>query len=317
MPATSVAPSHRAPARAPSIDFRHAGPYDRGAFLAGFHARFGHDARYNPAALPALQALLGEIERDTGINDVRQAAYLLATVLWETTSPVRVPHQVRNRRGQPVLDRHRQPVVVMERRWLITMAPVSEIGEGRGRRYHEPVKVKTLPDGSVRITEQDGDQFSVAVDGRVRPLARGAVMGSPSGAAASPVYERDDGAENAYFGRGFVQLTWWSNYAAAGVALGRGLELLLQPDLLKTREVAYAVMSHGMRTGQGFANGHRFADYFAGPRTDYVGARRMVNGTDHAFDIAAIARRFEQVLLGARPRVAAVSGAAPAAAVHP
>ncbi|MDP1097891.1 glycoside hydrolase family 19 protein, partial [Klebsiella quasipneumoniae] len=83
-------------------------------------------------------------------------------------------------------------------------------------------------------------------------------MGTKDGGAAVKAYETDDGAEQAFYGRGYVQLTWWSNYAAAGVAVGRGMGLLLDPELVKTPEVAYALMSHGMRTGEGFANGRRF-----------------------------------------------------------
>lgn len=100
--------------------------------------------------------------------------------------------------------------------------------------------------------------------------------------------------------QGYVQLTWWSNYAQAGIAIGRGLDLLLDPELVKTPAIAYALMSHGMRTGKGFANGRRFTNYFTTVHTDYAGARQMVNGHDHAADIAALALRFESVLLKAR-----------------
>lgn len=53
-------------------------------------------------------------------------------------------------------------------------------------------------------------------------------------------------------------------------------------------------------TGFGFANGKKFPHYFFGMYTDYVGARAMVNGSDHATDIAAIAASFEKVLLKAK-----------------
>jgi len=59
-------------------------------------------------------------------------------------------------------------------------------------------------------------------------------------------------------------------------------------------------MAHGMLTGEGFANGRKVSAYFSGARTDYVKARAMVNGTDHAADIAAIARQFETILLAAK-----------------
>jgi hypothetical protein len=63
-----------------------------------------------------------------------------------------------------------------------------------------------------------------------------------------------------------------------------------------------------MTTGEGFANGHKLSQYFNGSGTNYVGARRMVNGQDHAADIADIARKFEAILLKARrtPEVPAI-----------
>lgn len=124
----------------------------------------------------------------------------------------------------------------------------------------------------------------------------GAELGARDGVAAAAAYEKDDGVEQVYFGRGYVQLTWWSNYAKASVALGRGFELLLDPELVKTPEVAYKLMSLGMRTGKIFANGRKFKNYFTDSATNYEGARGMVNGKDHAADIAKLARKFESVL---------------------
>ena len=182
----------------------------------------------------------------------------------------------------------------------MTMAPVEEAGHGKGRRYHEPVKVAVLADGSVRITEQDGDQFSVSLTGAIKFLTKGAKMGTIDGGAAARIYDNDPGDEHAYFGRGYVQLTWWSNYAKAGDALGRGLDLLLDPELVTESKTAYDLMSHGMRTGFGFANGHNFVEFFGGKKRDYKHARKMVNGISHAEDIAKIAEAFEDVLLASR-----------------
>jgi hypothetical protein len=103
-----------------------------------------------------------------------------------------------------------------------------------------------------------------------------------------------------------VQLTWWSNYARAGIALGRGLELLLHPERVKEPKVAYELMSHGMRTGTIFANGHKLEHFMTAKKTDYEGARAMVNGKDHADDIAAVARQFEAVLRKSKARTPAV-----------
>jgi hypothetical protein len=203
------------------------------------------------------------------------------------------------KKGQPII-KNGKPVTVKERKWLMTMAPVDEVGHGKGRRYHEPVKVAVLADGSVRVTEQDGDQFSVSLTGTIKALTKGAKMGTTDGGAAVKTYNDDPGDENAYYGRGYVQLTWWSNYVQASVAIGRGLDLLLNPELVKEPKIAYAVMSHGMRTGFGFANGRKFADFFSGKSRDYKHARKMVNGMDHAEDIAKLAEVFEQILLDSR-----------------
>lgn len=204
-----------------------------------------------------------------------------------------------NKKGKTLVDKKGRPIILKERKWLMTMAPVDEIGHGKGRRYRDPVKVKVFGDGSVRITEQDGDQFKVTRDGNSSPLTKGAAMGNRPGQPVAKAYDEDDGTELAYYGRGYVQLTWWSNYAKAGVAIGRGLDLLLDPELVKKSEIAYALMSHGMRTGEGFANGRKLSQFFSGRMTDYIGARRMVNEQDHAADITTIAQKFEALLLKA------------------
>ncbi|MFN3440054.1 MAG: glycoside hydrolase [Acidovorax sp.] len=285
---------------AEKIDFTHAGLYDRGVFQKEFAIHFSKNGRYNVAAIPSMLQLLGMIERDPGINDVRQVAYMLATVFWETTYPTSVSRPVIGKNGKQLVGKDGSPVIVKERKWLMTMAPVDEVGRGRGRRYYDPVKVKVLPDGAVKITEYDGDQFNVSPVGRIKLITKKAVMGTPPGGAVHKTYSDDDGVEQVYFGRGYAQLTWWSNYAKAGVNLGRGLDLLVNPELAKNPEVAYNLMSIGMRTGAGFANGKRFSQYFNSQASNYSGARAMVNGEDHANDIAEIAQQFEKVLLASK-----------------
>jgi hypothetical protein len=125
-------------------------------------------------------------------------------------------------------------------------------------------------------------------------------MGSPDGGASANAYLIDPGTPLTYFGRGYVQLTWWVHYASAGVAIGRGLDLLLHPELVEQPATAYALMSHGMRTGDGFANGHKFVQYFSGNTTNYKGARAMVNGVNHDAEIADYARMFERCLVASK-----------------
>ena len=184
------------------LDHRHTGPYDRPVFQEQFTAQFAKSSRYNAASMPDMLVLLTHIEQDTEITDIRWAAYMLATVMWETTSPSTFSHVAVDKKGKLLLSKKGKPVMVTRRKWLMTMAPVDEIGHGKGRKYHEPVKVKLLLDGSARVTEQDGDQFSVSAAGKTKALTQGAVMGTKDGGAASKAYNDDDGDEQVYFGRG-------------------------------------------------------------------------------------------------------------------
>ena len=132
------------------IDYRHTGPYDRPVFQEQFTAQFAKSSRYNAAAMPDMLELLTQIEQDTDITDIRWAAYMLATVMWETTTPSTFSHVAVNKKGKPLLNKKGEPIIVTQRKWLMTMAPVDEIGHGKGRKYHEAVKVTLLADGSAR-----------------------------------------------------------------------------------------------------------------------------------------------------------------------
>ncbi len=96
----------------------------------------------------------------------------------------------------------------------------------------------------------------------------------------------------AYYGRGYVQLTWKENYERAGRALGR--DFVGNPDKTLDPETAYQILSRGMH--EGWFTGKALDDYISGTKTDYVNARRIVNGTDKAEEIASEARKFETLL---------------------
>ena len=113
-----------------------------------------------------------------------------------------------------------------------------------------------------------------------------------------------------YRGRGYVQVTGRANYLHDGALLG--LDLIGNPDLALQPEVAYSIASRGMK--EGWFTGHRFAPYFPdGGPPDYVTARHIINGIDHAQDIAAFAVKIEAVLNAALiPPAPAVVPPAPA-----
>lgn len=90
-----------------------------------------------------------------------------------------------------------------------------------------------------------------------------------------------------YFGRGFVQLTWYENYEIMGRLLG--IDLLKNPELALTMDVAVKIMFEGMTKGAssfGDFTGKCLEMYFNESKQDPVGARRIINGTDKAEKIA-------------------------------
>lgn len=93
-------------------------------------------------------------------------------------------------------------------------------------------------------------------------------------------------------GRGYVQLTGRRNYAVMGGLLGE--DLVSNPDRAKVPLVAYRVACVGM--ARGLFTGKKLSDYINAATTDYVNARRVVNGTDRARDIAAYAEQFAGIL---------------------
>jgi hypothetical protein len=112
-----------------------------------------------------------------------------------------------------------------------------------------------------------------------------------------------------FYGRGFVQLTWDWNYRKAGQKLaGQWLggvqihadTLEQHPDFLLRPAISYAVLARGLR--EGWFTGKKLGDYITETATDYVRARRCVNGNDRAQMIATYAQEFELMLrAGSRP----------------
>lgn len=97
-----------------------------------------------------------------------------------------------------------------------------------------------------------------------------------------------------YYGRGLVQLTWDYNYKKMGDLLK--VDLLSDPDLALNPGIAAKIMFEGMIRGT--FTGRKLADYFTVPVTDFVGARKIINGTDRAELIAGYAKQFHGALVG-------------------
>jgi len=95
-----------------------------------------------------------------------------------------------------------------------------------------------------------------------------------------------------YFGRGYVQLTWYENYQSLGKILG--IDLLNKPELALDKSVASDIMIAGMT--KGLFTGKSLKNYFNDTATDWVNARKIINGLDKAELIAGYAKKFYTAL---------------------
>lgn len=95
-----------------------------------------------------------------------------------------------------------------------------------------------------------------------------------------------------YYGRGYVQLTWLSNYVTMGKLLD--VNFVDNPALACDPEIAAKIMLEGMT--RGMFTGYKLDDYISGSKCDYKNARRIINGIDRASDVAEYATKFEQGL---------------------
>ncbi|MGZ3184026.1 MAG: hypothetical protein ACXU8N_16425 [Telluria sp.] len=191
--------------------------FNHQAFFAAYEERFA------PLPVPrraGLDQLLGFLQLDPDVPDLRSAAYLLATVKHECADT-----------------------------WL----PVAEFGTDTYFGKYEP--------------------------------------NTPLGARLGNTLPGDG---KRFRGRGYVQITGRANYARLGERLGMGDALVQDPDRALDPLPAYRILTVGVR--EGLFTGRRLDEFITPEQTDYLGARRTVNGTDQAATIAAYALGIEQAL---------------------
>jgi len=95
-------------------------------------------------------------------------------------------------------------------------------------------------------------------------------------------------------GRGYVQITGRFNYRNAGLKMD--VDLLSHPD--KALDPVIAGMALVRGSLEGWYTGKKLGDYINASQTDYINARRVINGSDKATLIAGYADKFEQALAG-------------------
>ncbi len=117
--------------------------------------------------------------------------------------------------------------------------------------------------------------------------------------AGTPIGERlgntQPGDGWKFRGRGYVQITGRANYERMTHALALpGVDLVADPDQALRPEIAYAIMSIGMR--KGMFTGKKLSDYIHDDECDYKNARRIINGLDQWERIKGYAETLERVL---------------------
>ncbi|EPE95700.1 glycoside hydrolase family 19 protein [Rhizobium grahamii] len=95
-----------------------------------------------------------------------------------------------------------------------------------------------------------------------------------------------------YRGRGYCQITGKNNYRRFSDLLG--VDLVTNPDLACHDDIAAKIITIGMRDG--LFTGKKLHDYFTATSSDWVNARRIINGLDRADEIALFGKKFNAAL---------------------
>lgn len=92
-----------------------------------------------------------------------------------------------------------------------------------------------------------------------------------------------------WFGRGYVQLTHKANYEKSGKKIG--VDLVANPARAMDPAVAAEILVLGSKDG--WFTTKKLEDYITLQKSDFVGARRIINGTDKASLIAGYAEKYD------------------------
>jgi len=127
----------------------------------------------------------------------------------------------------------------------------------------------------------------------MQPIAEyGKGKGQPYGQPAGPY-------DQCYYGRGFVQLTWYDNYQTMQDSCGSGPAWLGKnivecADDALDLNVATDIIFYGMAKGS--FTGKKLSDYINAQGTDWYSARKIVNALDCASTIQGYAEKFHDAL---------------------
>lgn len=99
-----------------------------------------------------------------------------------------------------------------------------------------------------------------------------------------------------YIGRGYVQLTWDYNYKKASDKLS--VDFVKDPGSLLLAKYSVPILVIGMK--EGWFTGKKLSNYITLTNSDFINARRIINGTDKADLIAGYAKSYDTDLITAK-----------------
>lgn len=142
--------------------------------------------------------------------------------------------------------------------------------------------VNAILDSCSKHSVTDERQIAYIIATGIHECGLKPIPENPGSRNGRPYNNPDPVTHQTYYGRGIVQLTWKGNYKTFGDLLG--IDLINSPDealeIPVASEIAVIGMKGGMFTGVGLSR------YFNDDRTDWVNARKIINGLDQAQKIA-------------------------------
>lgn len=142
-----------------------------------------------------------------------------------------------------------------------TMQPIEEYGKGKGRPY-----------------------------GTWYKNSRGELYSWTNGKKDKAYLHKD--FPHLYYGRSYLQITWYDNYLKAGKILNS--DFLRNPDAVMDLKYASEILVVGMMDG--WFTGKKLSDYINYNKKDYYNARKIINGLDKATLVSDYAKLFEDAL---------------------
>lgn len=112
-------------------------------------------------------------------------------------------------------------------------------------------------------------------------------------------YGKPEGPYNhVYYGRGYVQLTWYYNYVNSSEEAG--VDLAKYPDKAMDPSIAAKILINGMLDGRFNGRGKGLEYYLKEEKKDYKNARRTVNVTNVWWKVRDLSMDFEKAFELAR-----------------